>query len=489
MVDWMARALPVSSINFQFRKESIRETLGEDRIPTCEEVNNFLLAKRTIDLQTQSGVTTKARCYGMVSDKGEFMRGCADDLPGFASSGPTGPTAQGGVNNFIGRWKTDGTYGDFYGAHEVLHNLNRRHAEFCDASGGEPFPNPGGSISPTTTGTNAVFGFDRKSSAIYAPNWTENMAYCARQWISDFTHNGTMTFIQQNLRPLNQPDYSSLVAQDSLLVIGTIYPGQTPAIRLFPAYFIPNATEVTDHTTGNYTIVLRNSANAELFRYPFAPDEVAEEEDVSTIPVNVPDMLKINELVPFAAGTSRIDIEGPGNILLGSITAGTANPTVTAPSVGTITPGQPVTLNWTAADADGDPLNFIIEYSKNNGTSWRLVSAYLKAASVGGGPAFSTSIDALDITAGAQAKFRVIASDGIHTGSADTASFNVPNHAPTVAIQTPGDDTTITLGETINLRADVYDVDEGLPPDSEMTWSSSINGVLSATAANCPFQI
>jgi hypothetical protein len=227
MVDYMRRAYPVSQIRFELRKESIREALGADRLPECDEVNRFLQAKRNYDLQT-GAVTPQARYYGMVSDGGGFLRGCADGLPGFTSSGPTGtPTST------FAAWDTDGTYGDWYGAHEVAHNLERYHAEFCEASDGRPFPNPGASISPTTTGPNTVFGYDIGTGAIYDTTWTDNLAYCDRQWLSDFSHNGVMTFLQGTAF---QPSFVSLAAQDSLYVSGTIFPGQNPAIRLDPAF-------------------------------------------------------------------------------------------------------------------------------------------------------------------------------------------------------------------------------------------------------------
>ena len=214
MADWISKAWAVSGVQFISRRESIRETLGEDRIPNCNEVNDFMMAKRTIDLQTpNSGVLPTTRYYGFVADGGGFMRGCANGLPGFASSGPTGVPRNN--NGLLGRWDTDGSYGDWYGAHEVAHNLNRRHAEFCNARGGAPFPNPNGSISPFTTGANAVFGFDLATQVVYGPDWTENMAYCPKQWTSNFTVNGIMAFMQANLNIANQPDYSTLVAQDS----------------------------------------------------------------------------------------------------------------------------------------------------------------------------------------------------------------------------------------------------------------------------------
>lgn len=476
VVDWIKKAWAVNNVTFKFRKESIRETLGEDRLPTCREVNNFMLTKRTADLQTPgSEITASTRYYGMVSDEGGFMRGCANGLPGFASSGPTGKPRT-NPDAFLGSWDTDGSFGDWYGAHEIAHNLNRRHAEFCGARGGVAFPNPDGSISPTTTGPNTVFGTDLITGAIYPTNWTENMAYCARQWTSDFTVNGIMTFMQQNFG--NEGGAASLrPPQDSFLVQGSILPSPGPVTaNIQPLFFLDEATDVTNPIPGNYAIVLRNAANTQLLRHPFTPDEVAEEDTETTQFPN--DELAINELVPFVSGATRVEIEAPGGQVIGSINAGANNPIVTAVTAGTITPGQPVNLSWTALDLDGDPLTFIVQYSDDNGASWRVASSYLRGARIGGGPLFSTTIDPLDLTAGTQSRFRVLASDGIHTGTADSGTFSVANNPPTAAIEAPGDDTTITLNEPITFRADAYDIDEGQPPTNEMTWTSSINGTL-----------
>ena len=475
MVDWIRKAWTVPDVQFIARRESIRETLGEDRLPTCREVNEFLMSKRTIDLQTPaSGVLASTRYYGLVDDRGGFMRGCANGLPGFASSGPTGVPRNN--NGLLGNWDTDGTYGDWYGAHEVAHNLARFHAEFCNARAGRPFPNPDGSISPFATGRNAVFGLDLMTSAVYGSDWTENMAYCPKQWVSDFTVNGILTFMQQNIGAANQPDYSPLTPQDSLLVIGNIRPTPTVTASLEPAFFIANATDVTNHRTGNYAIVLRNAANAQLSRYPFDPDEVAEEDTETTqYPT---DELAITQLVPYVAGTTRLELEAPGGAVLASITAGANSPIVGIPNVGPIAAGQPVTLNWTASDPDNDPLSFNIQYSNDNGADWRIAKAYLKGSAIQSGGTFSTAIDSSEITGGSQSRFRVVASDGIHTGSATSAAFNVPNHAPTVSIEDPGHDTTITLGQAITFRAKVYDIDEGLPAANQIQWSSNVSGVL-----------
>ena len=55
------------------------------------------------------------------------------------ASGPTGPSTFG--------WDSDGSYGDWYGGHELGHTFGRFHAEFCGASGGAAYPFPNGQLS------------------------------------------------------------------------------------------------------------------------------------------------------------------------------------------------------------------------------------------------------------------------------------------------------------------------------------------------------
>ena len=93
----------------------------------------------------------------MVSDGGGFMRGCAMDIPAYVASGPTGTGTWG--------WDFDGSYGDWYGGHELGHTYGRGHANFCGAGGGPSYPYAGGRISPSLTGNTALYGFDISTRA------------------------------------------------------------------------------------------------------------------------------------------------------------------------------------------------------------------------------------------------------------------------------------------------------------------------------------
>ncbi len=475
MISWIRKAWPVSDVRYALR----RELIG-NKLPTCGEVNSFLASKRVWDLQNpNSSVTPNTRYYGMVSEGGGFMRGCADGLPGLVSSGPTGVPRDN--DGFFGRWLLpDISWGGFYGGHEVAHNLDRFHAEFCDAKAGAPFPYPDGSISPTPAGSDAIYGFDIDTQAIYGPNWKDNMTYCPLQWNSKFTYHGLMDGIQKNVLPeatkmlleLKAEARAEQPPQDRLLVVGAIHPDKNFA-ELDPMFIIPNAREVKVHTNGTYAIVLRNAANSELLRYRFNPDVMDEESDPTTH-IEGEHELEITELVPYVEGTTRVDVEGPGGRLLATVKAGAARPsiTVTSPRGGETLSGDTITVSWTASDPDGDPLYFDVQYSPDNGATWEMVDEFIVGHN-------SLTIDATDIVAGKQALFQVWASDGIHSSS-DTvhASFQVPNHPPTVKIVSPGSGTILIAGQTLSLRGSAYDIDAGSLPQNQLQWSSSLNGPL-----------
>ncbi|MCB9433228.1 MAG: hypothetical protein H6668_14720 [Ardenticatenaceae bacterium] len=180
----------------------------------------------------------------MVDDAGGFMRGCAN-LPGFVGSGPTGAGSWG--------WDFDGSYGDWYGGHELGHAYGRPHANFCGAEGGGSYPYSNGGISPSLSGDQAIYGFDIHSQEIYTADWSDVMSYCPNQWLSDFTYEALLAHFQNN--PILT---HSATPMDRLSIIGTIDPA-TNQVELAPLFIIPDADDIEPRTPGDYAIVLRNS--------------------------------------------------------------------------------------------------------------------------------------------------------------------------------------------------------------------------------------
>jgi hypothetical protein len=326
------------------------------------------------------------------------------------------------------------------------------------------------------TGDDAIYGFDIGNLAVYEPDWHDVMTYCDNLWVSDFTYHGLMDYIQDWWTPRNllaMTDRSLLDQTDRLLVMGSLDP-TTGQIDLQPLYVMPDAGDLQPRVPGDYVIVLRGAGGVQLARYPFTPDQSA----VGPGPgLRAEGALLISELVPFVEGTSRVEIEGPGGGVLTSVSAGAATPSVTviAPNGGEFLDGDPISVSWTASDADGDSLTFNVQYSNDNGENWEMLVQNVNGTSV--------DIPASVVASGPHSRFRVWVSDGIHTSSDDSdAPFAVPNRTPTVEIASPVGGETLATDQTLNLQASAYDVDTGSMEAEQLEWHSSINGLLGTGA-------
>jgi hypothetical protein len=58
----------------------------------------------------------------------------------------------------------------------------------------------------------------------------------------------------------------------------------------------------------------------------------------------------------------------------------------------------------------------------------------------------------------------------------------VPNKAPQINAVSPVSGTTYVLSQTITFEADTYDIEDGVPPDDHITWTSDLDGVLGTGA-------
>ncbi len=341
--------------------------------------------------------------------------------------------------------------------------------------GFEDYPYDDGSISP---GIADVLGFYRNnhvlppdeywSSEFFIPdrNWKDLMTYCRpERWSSDFTwQNMYEDFFEISaeasveLEPTarNEP-------VDNLLAVGTIY-STTGVVDLEPFFVLPDVTWAPEPNPGDYAIVLRDAASAELLRHPFTPGLV-DDDDFGNV-------LSIGELVPYVDGTVQVDVEGPGGVLT-SVTSGASSPTVTVlhPNGGETLSGGTALVSWTADDPDGDLLSFNVQYSADDGATWSLVASNVLSTSI--------SLDTDDMPASQRGRIRVLATDGIHTAhDSSNAAFTVPNHRPSIEILAPQDGETYVVSQTIGLDALVYDADEGSLEPGRLRWRSDLDGVV-----------
>ncbi len=474
MLSWIRRAYPLSQLNVWNRTHYMGSGL-----PDCDGVNAYLMTKKVWDLIGAifgtSSIPMNAHYYGMVDDRGDFMRGCALDIPSFVASGPTGT---GGWADPVTGWDDDGSYGDWYGGHEMAHTYGRPHANFCGASGGSAYPYGSGGISPASSGNTALYGFDILDRRVYEPSWKDVMTYCDYQWMSDFTYEALMnTFQGGGGGGLDFPagiDIAGLIPGGivdggQLMVVGSIRPS-TNEVKLQPVFRVPSIRGVQPQ--GKFMILLKNAKGSILARHPFEPSHMHEGPGPKGSPEV--DLLFFSEMVAFADGSVRLEILNPDGKVLREMNAGP-----TPPSVKLLSPNggekfgadDSVTVAWESSDPERDPLAFNLQYSPDGGKTWDLVAQSLQGN--------SAELDAGILIGGKAGLLRIWASDGLNSSYDDSdGPFFVANHIPEVEITTPVAATTVAAGQTVLFIGDAYDIDTGTMPPEQLEWISSIDGPL-----------
>lgn len=491
MIDWVKRAYPVSDVWYAIRRVDFGEVTIESpdnggpvfTDPTAGDFNEQLAGIRQTDLNETTWFSDRVvdqadiRYYGMVIDEGGFLRG-RGGIPGNTSSGPTGDGTWG--------WDNDGSYGDWYGAHELAHNFDRRHAVAgCGSKGDGGYPYEDGRISPDLTGDGAMFGFDIGTSyrdrfstreqqiGIYGPDWRDVTSYCDNQWLGDFTYEALMDYFQGNVTAISTrtSDVSRGVATDRLNIVGNIDPrnGET---TLQPIFLVPDAIDPNPRMPGEYDIVLQDSIGNELARYPFTPGRM--ESGPPTGDPNTQEVatLFILEMVPYVAGTENVVIRGPEGELA-RVSAGSGQPsvTVTAPNGGEVISADPVSVTWSGSDPDGDPLAYNVQFSDDGGVSWETVKAGITGS--------SASIPRDNLPSTDAGLFRVWASDGINTARDNSnAVFTLSTRPVEVEIVAPGSGAHFSTGQTVSFEANVFSPNYGSLATDQVLWLSSLDGVL-----------
>ena len=182
---WLRRAYPIPDVAFS------SVTVGSNAAwPfTSGDANTQVAAIRALDMA--SGGDQRTHYYGIVSDGGGFMRGSAAGIPGtpdpsIVASGPTGSSNWG--------WDNDGSYGDWYGGHELGHTFGRFHPGFCGETQDDltRYPYDHGQLGSSD---DSFAGFDVGDSvnglpmvALQGTQWHDVMTYCNFQWLSAYTY-------------------------------------------------------------------------------------------------------------------------------------------------------------------------------------------------------------------------------------------------------------------------------------------------------------
>jgi len=196
--------------------------------------------------------------------------------------------------------------------------------------------------------------------------------------------------------------------------------------------------EITTPTPGGvYHLDVRAADNTLLFDQPF---NVGNGDSLSEMAARS----RFNLRVPFPAGTTKVELRHQAS-LIWTMPIPNQSPIVSlsSPNGGTYNATGTVPVAWTASHPDGVPLQFLLDYSSDNGTTWIVLATNLTGNSYNWPPGF--------VPPSTQGRLRLRASDGFHVTTAVSAPFTLTARAPIAVSRSPKENQSFTEGQTIDL--------------------------------------
>ena len=346
-------------------------------------------------------------------------------------------------------------------AQEVAHNYGRKHAK---SGAGEASPVDDDYRPALSAGIIGEFGFDVKRRELILPNTYDFMTYRTNDpagiWVGPYTYESLSGEFPTSSAIVVGPDQIQPGPREVLLVGGKVLP--TGAGFLRPMYRVIRNEEPTIPPAGHFSLELWDEANNRLLNLvSFEPPTLSKTEDGRRI---------FRGAILWDADTTAIVLRrGSEELQRVRVTPHSPLVTIIEPIAGATLPDE-VTIKWLAFDADDDPLTAMVQYSEDGGQSWRTVGAGIQSTD-------EFTFDMFRLPGSTNAFLRVLVTDGVNTGIAQTGPLTVPFKNPTASI-IPLEVAEFTAGEPVSLQAFGSDAEEGILADNQVSWESDLDGFL-----------
>jgi len=489
-LDWTSSLTPCSSTTGGNNQHALIQTLNLNWIMQ----NVFSWAFGT------GAFTGTDHVYGWVNNAG-YPCGHAD-MPIYPHAGGLGVA---GIGTDAAGVSTDSPgAGSLIFAHELLHDYDLKHTNTADACGS----NDGSSAFPYGSSSIQEFGFNPITGKIYDPGTTHDaLSYCPsggtkQGWISPHTWNYMSSRLDAlagktaNTAPaepdstlvrLGTENFRPTAATELLAVNATLYnpaaPGYDPEHpgRLFNLNRVQGGAGAAVYPLpgAGYAVQLRKGQEVlytEEFGISFESeyDGHGSGQNDDPPPFSSADtpQADVSMILPWVEGTTSVVLV-KGDQVLDEQVVSAHHPTVTItnPIVPASWPAASIqTVTWSGSDADGDSLTYSLLYSYDAGASWQLLASGLDATR------YTVDVDAF--AGSPDARFRVVASDGVNTGFAETAAVSIPNKPPVPTISEPAEGKTFSPGSLVVLQGIAVDLEDGTLNDAALRWSSDRQGAL-----------
>jgi hypothetical protein len=185
------------------------------------------------------------------------------------------------------------------------------------------------------------------------------------------------------------------------------------------------------------------------------------------------DQFFLSEILPWYPGITKITLRR-GKKILHTTNVEERPPTVSitvpAPVEGQ---GTLMKLEWQAHHPD-KVTSCMLRYSNNAGDDWRCIASGLKG--------YEHLVDLDYLPGGADCIFQVVASAGVRTAIAQTASFSIERRARQAHILMPTSGASFVAAMPVVLKGFGFSPDFPTIEPHELTWTSSVNGLLGVGA-------
>ena len=390
-------------------------------------------------------------------------------------------------------------------AHEIGHNLNRKHVN-CggpdNVDGGYPYN--GCDIGPNNA--SSYYGFKADDEAVIPPTEAGDLMSYAHnvgkpRWPSDYTYRALYNRLPglSALRASARIPEQLAQAQELLIATGIITPAEGTA-TLDSFYRLPQGTlsaanvaraaerQAVVASDATYKLRLLDEADGVLADQPFQLPTVMDSEG----PDN-PFMV----VMPYHSDTARIVL------LRDSVELASRAVSPHAPSVHLISPNggetitDTLTIQWEAEDEDDveddvELILYTVQYSSDQGETWKTLTTDqvtttftletetqpTTTLTLHRHMTLTLEADGLPGSQG-QALIRVIGTDGVNTAiDQSDYPFTLEAHPPLVYIVEPADGVLIEPDSMIFLSAFSIDAEDGPLANDAYVWTSDRDGYL-----------